>query len=99
MNNQVDLSSIQKNTVIGGILAVSLAGWYFLFAMDNNMSNMNMGMDMKPKSEMKMDMKPKSEMKMDMKMDMPSETWLPNTYWMPPMDNNWSSNDFYQLFF
>ena len=97
MNNQVDLSSIQKNTVIGGILAVSLAGWYFLFAMDNNMSNMNMGMDMKPKSEMKMDMKPKSEMKMDMKTDMPSETWLPNTYWMPPMDNNWSSNDFYQL--
>ena len=36
----------------------------------------------------------------DMKMDksMGEKTWLPNTYWMPPMNNVWSFNDFYQLF-
>ena len=122
MSSQESLSSMQKNTVIAGVLAVALAGWYFLFTMDNNMSHMNMkgigmGMDMKPQSEMKMDMgdksqcstmdmKPQSEMKMDMgdksqcsdmMMNTSSATWLPNTYWMPPMNNNWSSNDFYQL--
>ena len=122
MSSQESLSSIQKNTVIAGVLAVALAGWYFLFTMDNNMSHMNMkgigmGMDMNPQSEMKMemgdksqcstmDMKPQSEMKMDMgdksqcsdmMMNTSSTTWLPNTYWMPPMNNNWSSNDFYQL--
>ena len=122
MSSQESLSAMQKNTVIAGILAVALAGWYFLFTMDNNMSHMNMkgigmGMDMKPQSEMKMDMgdksqcstmdmKPQSEMKMDMggksqcsdmMMNTSSATWLPNTYWMPPMNNNWSSNDFYQL--
>ena len=122
MSSQESLSSMQKNTVIAGVLAVALAGWYFLFTMDNNMSHMNMkgigmGMDMKPQSEMKMDMgdksqcstmdmKPQSEMKMDMGdksqcsdmiMNTSSVTWLPNTYWMPPMNNNWSSNDFYQL--
>ena len=122
MSSQESLSSMQKNTVIAGVLAVALAGWYFLFTMDNNMSHMNMkgigmGMDMKPQSEMKMDMgdksqcstmdmKPQSEMKMDMgdksqcsdmMMNTSSTTWLPNTYWMPPMNNNWSSNDFYQL--
>ena len=122
MSNQESLSSMQKNTVIAGVLAVALAGWYFLFTMDNNMSHMNMkgigmGMDMNPQSEMKMemgdksqcstmDMKPQSEMKMDMgdksqcsdmMMNTSSTTWLPNTYWMPPMNNNWSSNDFYQL--
>ena len=122
MSSQESLSSMQKNTVIAGVLAVALAGWYFLFTMDNNMSHMNMkgigmGMDMNPQSEMKMemgdksqcstmDMKPQSEMKMDMgdksqcsdmMMNTSSTTWLPNTYWMPPMNNNWSSNDFYQL--
>ena len=122
MSSQESLSSMQKNTVIAGVLAVALAGWYFLFTMDNNMSHMNMkgigmGMDMNPQSEMKMemgdksqcstmDMKPQSEMKMDMAdksqcsdmmMNTSSTTWLPNTYWMPPMNNNWSSNDFYQL--
>ena len=122
MSSQESLSSMQKNTVIAGVLAVALAGWYFLFTMDNNMSHMNMkgigmGMDMNPQSEMKMemgdksqcstmDMKPQSEMKMDMgdksqcsdmMMNTSSATWLPNTYWMPPMNNNWSSNDFYQL--
>ena len=122
MSSQESLSSMQKNTVIAGVLAVALAGWYFLFTMDNNMSRMNMkgigmGMDMNPQSEMKMemgdksqcstmDMKPQSEMKMDMgdksqcsdmMMNTSSTTWLPNTYWMPPMNNNWSSNDFYQL--
>ncbi len=122
MSSQESLSSMQKNTVIAGVLAVAVAGWYFLFTMDNNMSHMNMkgigmGMDMKPQSEMKMDMgdksqcsmmdmKPQSEMKMDMgdksqcsdmMMNTSSTTWLPNTYWMPPMNNNWSSNDFYQL--
>ena len=122
MSSQESLSSMQKNTVIAGVLAVALAGWYFLFTMDNNMSDMNMkgigmGMDMNPQSEMKMnmgdksqcstmDMKPQSEMKMDMgdksqcsdmMMNTSSTTWLPNTYWMPPMNNNWSSNDFYQL--
>ena len=82
MSNQESLSAMQKNTVIAGILAVALAGWYFLFTMDNNMSHMNMkgigmGMDTKPKPEMKMDMgdksqcstmdmQPKSAMKMDM---------------------------------
>ena len=122
MSSQESLSSMQKNTVIAGVLAVAFAGWYFLFTMDNNMSDMNMkgigmGMDMKPQSEMKMDMgdksqcstmdmKPQSEMKMDMgdksqcsdmMLNTSSTTWLPNTYWMPPMNNNWSSNDFYQL--
>ena len=101
MSSQESLSSMQKNTVIAGILAVALAGWYFLFTMDNNMSHMNMkgigmGMDMKPKSEMKMDMGDESQCS-DMMMNTSSTTWLPNTYWMPPMNNNWSSNDFYQL--
>ena len=102
MSSQENLSKMQKNTVVSGIIAISLASWYFLFTMNSNMAHMNMGtsssemkMDMKPKSEMKMDMKPKSEMKMDMKPK--SETWLPDTYWMPPMDNNWGTNDFYQL--
>ena len=53
-------------------------------------------MDMKPQSEMKMDMGDKSQCS-DMMMNTSSTTWLPNTYWMPPMNNNWSSNDFYQL--
>ena len=44
---------------------------------------------------MNIDTNPKSEMKIDM--NSKSETWLPNTYWMPPINNNWSSNDFYQL--
>jgi predicted metal-binding membrane protein len=102
MSSQESLSKMQKNTVVSGIVAISLASWYFLFIMNSNMAHMNIGtsssemkMDMKPKSEMKMDMKPKSEMKMDMKPK--SETWLPDTYWMPPMDNNWGTNDFYQL--
>ena len=101
MSSQESLSAMQKNTVIAGILAVALAGWYFLFTMDNNMSHMNMkgigmGMDMKPQSEMKMDMGDKSQCS-DMMMNTSSATWLPNTYWMPPMNNDWSSNDFYQL--
>ena len=101
MSSQESLSAMQKNTVIAGILAVALAGWYFLFTMDNNMSHMNMkgigmGIDTKPKSEMKMDMGDKSQCS-DMMMNTSSTTWLPNTYWMPPMNNNWSSNDFYQL--
>ena len=101
MSSQESLSLMQKNTVIAGVLAVALAGWYFLFTMDNNMSHMNMkgigmGMDMKPQSEMKMDMGDKSQCS-DMMMNTSSVTWLPNTYWMPPMNNNWSSNDFYQL--
>ena len=53
-------------------------------------------MDMKPQSEMKMEMGDKSQCS-DMMMNTSSTTWLPNTYWMPPMNNNWSSNDFYQL--
>ena len=229
MSSQENLSRIQKNTVIAGILAVSLAGWYFLFAMDANMKSMNMDMssgmhiDMKtePKSETKMEIsasemkisrpvvrlvppnlgmtagyitlenlsdenvsligassedynsieihetiinndkammnavesleikaKSKTELKplgyhlmlmgplkvfkeddnvtinlifangkkmsvdftvkrnvMDMDIDMDHgdmgmmdvDTWLPNTWWMPPMHNVWSSNDFYQL--
>ena len=42
MSSQENLSKLQKNTVIAGILAISLAGWYFLFAMDANMKSMNM---------------------------------------------------------
>ena len=63
MSSQENLSRIQKNTVIAGILAVSLAGWYFLFAMDANMKSMNMDMS----SGMHIDMKtePKSETKME----------------------------------
>ncbi len=231
MSSQEKLSNIQKNTVIGGILAVTLAGWFFLFAMDANMKSMDMDMsggmhmDLKadPKSESKMEIstseikisrpvvrlvppnlgmtagyislenlsnknvsligasssdynsieihetvldngkammkeiesleikaKSKAELKplgyhlmlmgplkvfkeddnviinliftngkqmsvdfvvkknvMDMDMDvdmdhgdmgmMDVDTWLPNTWWMPPMHNVWSSNDFYQL--
>ncbi len=231
MSSQEKLSNIQKNTVIGGILAVTLAGWFFLFAMDANMKSMDMDMsggmhmDLKadPKSESKMEIstseikisrpvvrlvppnlgmtagyitlenlsnknvsligasssdynsieihetvldngkammkeiesleikaKSKAELKplgyhlmlmgplkvfkeddnviinliftngkqmsvdfvvkknvMDMDMDvdmdhgdmgmMDVDTWLPNTWWMPPMHNIWSSNDFYQL--
>ena len=108
MSSQENLSKMQKNTVVSGIIAISLASWYFLFTMNSNMAHMNMGasssemkMGMKPKSEMKMDMKPKSEMEMEpkseMEMEPKSETWLPDTYWMPPMDNNWGTNDFYQL--
>ena len=231
MSSQENLSNIQKNTVIGGILAVTLAGWFFLFAMDANMKSMDMDMsdgmhmDMKvdPKSKSKMEIstseikisrpvvrlvppnlgmtagyitlenlsnkdlsligassndynsieihetvldkdkammkeiesleikaKSKAELKplgyhlmlmgplkvfkeddsviinliftngkqmsvdfivkrnvMDMDMDvdmdhgdmgmMDVDTWLPNTWWMPPMHNVWSSNDFYQL--
>ena len=82
---QTNLSKIQRNIVISGIISISIASWLFLFTMDSNMSNMNMNIDMNPKSEMKIDMNSKSE------------TWLPNTYWMPPINNNWSSNDFYQL--
>ena len=84
--DQSSLSSIQRNIVISGIIAISIAGWFFLFTMDSNMSNMDM---------MKMDMGSKSEMKMDM--GSKSKTWLPDTYWMPPLNNDWSSNDFYQL--
>ena len=102
MSNQENLSKLQKNSVIGGILAISFAGWFFLFSMDSNMSHMNMDMDM---GQMKMDMEKDSGMKMDMekdsgmKMDMNEKgsSWLPSTYWMPPMDNNWVTNDFYQL--
>jgi predicted metal-binding membrane protein len=114
MSSQENLSRIQKNIVVSGILAISIASWYFLFTMDSNMAKMDMGMsskmgemkmDMGSKDKMKMDMGSKDKMKMDMgskdkmKMDMGSkdETWLPNTYWMPPMDNNWGTNDFYQL--
>ena len=142
MSNQESLNTLQKSTIIGGVLAVTIAGWYFLFTMDNNMAHMNMkgfgmGMDMSPKTEMQMnadgesqcstmDMKPDSKMQMnadgesqcstmdmkpDSKMQMnadgesqcsnmmtaSSQTWLPDTYWMPPMNNSWSTNDFYQL--
>ena len=112
MSNQENLSKLQKNSVIGGILAISFAGWFFLFSMDSNMSHMNMDMDMgqmkmdmEKDSGMKMDMEKDSGMKMDMekdsgmKMDMNEKgtSWLPSTYWMPPMDNNWATNDFYQL--
>ena len=92
MSNQENLSKLQKNSVIGGILAISFAGWLFLFNMDSNMSQMNMNME--KDSGMKMDMKKDSGMKMDMEKD---SSWLPTTYWMPPMDNNWVTNDFYQL--
>ena len=51
MSNQENLSKLQKNSVIGGILAISFAGWFFLFSMDSNMSHMNMDM-----GQMKMDM-------------------------------------------
>ena len=40
---------------------------------------------------------------MDVEMDhgdmgmMDVDTWLPNTWWMPPMHNVWNTNDFYQL--
>ena len=63
MSSQEKLSNIQKNTVIGGILAVTLAGWFFLFAMDANMKSMDMDMS----GGMHMDMKadPKSESKME----------------------------------
>ena len=99
MSNQENLSKLQKNSVISGILAISFAGWFFLFSMDSNMSQMNMDMgqmkmDMEKDSGMKMDMEKDSGMKMDMEKD---SSWLPSTYWMPPMDNNWVTNDFYQL--
>jgi len=73
VSSQKQLSRIQKNIVILGILTISIAGWYFLFTMDSNMSSMPMDINTM------------------------STTWLPNTYWMPPVDNNWGSNDFYQL--
>ena len=121
MSNQESLNTLQKSTIIAGVLAVTIAGWYFLFTMDNNMAHMNMkgfgmGMDMSPKTEMQMDadgesqcstmdMKPNSKMQMDADgesqcsnmMTTSSQTWLPDTYWMPPMNNSWSTNDFYQL--
>ena len=69
--------------------------------MDKSMGDMKMDKSM---GDMKMD-KSMGDMKMDksmgdMKMDksMGEKTWLPNTYWMPPMNNVWSFNDFYQLF-
>jgi predicted metal-binding membrane protein len=61
MSSQESLSNIQKNTVIAGIIAISFASWYFLFAMDANMKSMNMDM-----SGMNMEMKSKSEIKMGM---------------------------------
>ena len=121
MSNQESLNTFQKSTIIGGVLAVTIAGWYFLFTMDNNMAHMNMkgfgmGMDVSPKTEMQMDADGESQcstmdMKSDSKMQMDadgesqcsnmittsSQTWLPDTYWMPPMNNSWSTNDFYQL--
>ena len=54
----------------------------------------DMEMD-KSMGDMKMD-KSMGDMKMDKSMG--DKTWLPNTYWMPPMNNVWSFNDFYQLF-
>jgi predicted metal-binding membrane protein len=104
MSSQAQLSKIQKNIVIAGILSISIVSWFFLFIMDSNMSSMNMDI---PKVEMNMDSKTelnmdsKTEMNMDskteMNMDSRNTSWLPNTYWIPPMDNNWGSNDFYQL--
>jgi hypothetical protein len=34
MSSQENLSKIQKNTVVSGIIAISLASWYFLFTME-----------------------------------------------------------------
>ena len=59
MSSQEKLSNIQKNTVIGGILAVTLAGWFFLFAMDANMKSMDMDMS----GGMHMDLKAKNQAK------------------------------------
>ena len=58
MSNQESLNTLQKSTIIAGVLAVTIAGWYFLFTMDNNMAHMNMKggggvMDMSPKKEKK----------------------------------------------
>ena len=96
MSSQAQLSKIQKNIVIAGILSISIVSWFFLFIMDSNMSSMNMDI---PKVEMNMDSKTEMNMdsKTEMNMDSKNTSWLPNTYWMPPMDNNWGSNDFYQL--
>ena len=104
MSSQAQLSKIQKNIVIVGILSISIVSWYFLFIMDSNMSSMNMDipkveMNMDSKTEMNMDSKTEMNMdsKTEMNMDSKNKSWLPNTYWMPPIDNNWGSNDFYQL--
>ena len=104
MSSQAQLSKIQKNIVIAGILSISIVSWYFLFIMDSNMSSMNMDipkveMNMDSKTEMNMDSKTEMNMdsKTEMNMDSNNKSWLPNTYWMPPIDNNWGSNDFYQL--
>ena len=61
MSSQENLSKLQKNTVIAGILAISLAGWYFLFAMDANMKSMNM--DMSDGMHMNMKINPKFKTK------------------------------------
>ena len=100
MSNQESLNTFQKSTIIGGVLAVTIAGWYFLFTMDNNMAHMNMkgfgmGMDVSPKTEMQMDADGESQC--SNMITTSSQTWLPDTYWMPPMNNSWSTNDFYQL--
>ena len=58
MSSQAQLSKIQKNIVIAGILSISIVSWFFLFIMDSNMSSMNMDI---PKVEMNMDSK--TEMK------------------------------------
>ena len=104
MSGQAQLSKIQKNIVIAGILSISIVSWYFLFIMDSNMSSMNMDipkveMNMDSKTEMNMDSKTEMNMdsKTEMNMDSNNKSWLPNTYWMPPINNNWGSNDFYQL--
>ena len=96
MSSQAQLSKIQKNIVIAGILSISIVSWYFLFIMDSNMSSMDMDI---PKVEMNMDSKTEMNMdsKTEMNMDSNNKSWLPNTYWMPPINNNWGSNDFYQL--
>jgi len=61
MSSQENLSKLQKNTVIAGILAISLAGWYFLFAMDAKMKCMNM--DMSDGMHMNMKTNPKFKTK------------------------------------
>ena len=63
MSSQENLSNMQKNTVVAGIIAISLAGWYFLFAMDANMKRMDM--DMSDGMHMNMKAEPKSKSKME----------------------------------
>lgn len=80
MSSQENLSRIQKNTVIAGILAVSLAGWYFLFAMDANMKSMNMDMSSGMHMNMKMEQKSKTKMEIsasEMKISRPVVRLVP----------------------